>query len=175
MRIKSLYTSLLRYFVRVTPNIGEDQTWKRIGTATDDAAGFFKPEQDSILHIYSYNLPRDEWGKPQWEKWLREKHHEKDIKAKVLVGPEIEAKEVVDPLIRDGIIEVRKLSEGPTTTFNFLTKPRQLIVAMYHGPGRKRPRDIFFTNKPHDSVWDAVQEDFSSKWDGEAVPYTPEN
>ena len=58
LRIKSLYTSLLRYFVRVTPNIGEDQTWKPIGHAVQDAAEFFKPEQDSTLHIYSYNLPK---------------------------------------------------------------------------------------------------------------------
>jgi hypothetical protein len=118
LKIEWLYTSFLRHFVRVTPNIGEDQIWKPIGHATSDAAEFFKPERDSILHIYSYDLPTDEWGKV-WEEWLRKKHRDKGITAQVLVGPEIEAKEVVDPLIRDGIIEVRKLSEGPTTTFNF--------------------------------------------------------
>ena len=171
MRIKSLYTTPLRHFVKVTPNIGEDQTWKPTGTSTDAGAEFFKPEQDSTLHIYSYDLPADEWGK-EWEEWLREQHREKGTKAKVLVGPEIEAKEVVDPLIRDGIIEVRKLSEGPTTTFNFSTKPRQLLVEMYHGPGRETVRDLFFTSKPYDSVWDAVQEDFSSKWD-KADSYVP--
>ena len=174
MRIKSLYTSLLRYFVRVTPNIGEDQTWKPIGHAVQDAAEFFKPEQDSTLHIYSYNLPENEWGKPEWEEWLREQHREKGLKTKVLVGPDIEATEVVDPLIRDSVIEVRQLSEGPTTHFNFSTKPRQLLLEMYHGPDRKTPIDLYFTSKPYDSVWDAVQEDFSSQWD-KVTLYRPEN
>ena len=91
-----------------------------------------------------------------------------------MVGPKIEATEVVHPLIRDRIIEVRQLSEGPTTHFNFSTNPRQLLVEMYHGPARDSPEDLFFTNKPHASVWAAVQEDFSSQWD-EADPYDQEN
>lgn len=138
--------------VEVKLLFGENQIEKPHGTSGDDIQRYFKkPVPNSRVGILSYNFPKKEWNSV-FINWLRGILENK-VEIVAIGGPEIEAKEELEQLVKEGM-KVRKLDTPETTHFVFSTNPRQLWVESYHKD--RLPEKCFFTPEPYQRVWDNI-------------------
>ena len=152
-----------RWFIDVELIIGDPQINLEVAKTPSQALQkyFENINPSSEMGIISYNFSKREWDQNFCD-WLRKLHQNK-VKIKVVGGPEIRAKENLEKLIGDGIIELRILEKPTTFHIVYATDPKQLWVEQYHGKGY--PKGIHYTDNPFDENWKEYLKMFNYYWE----------
>ena len=105
------------------------------------------------VKIISANFPKEEYGSDsKLHKWILEQL-ERNVKIKVIGGPEVEDRKNINMLVKKGM-QVR-ISEKPLHQHCFLiTSPVHFWVEREHDGNSAK--DCYFTRKPRKNVWKKI-------------------
>lgn len=142
---------------------GEEEKRWEINTPGGDAGKHLDPAPNSEVKMVTYNFPKQEYEDPIWIERLKS-WHENGVRIKIVGGPKIEAEKAVNNLLKEGIIEVKRLKKlrKPRTYHVAIATPLQLWIEEYHKDGDAT--DCTFTTKPYEWVWKKANSYFDKLW-----------
>lgn len=144
--------------------LGEDQIDSPHATASHDVQKHFKNFVPNVeLGIMSYNFPVTEWENQGWISWLKKVCQKYNAKIKVVGGPKVQARDTIQRLMDDEVIEFRLLNEPETFHVLYADNPRQLWVEEYHS--YSTPQKIHYTKTPYENVWQKLISLFNKVWE----------
>jgi len=114
------------------------------------------------VKILTFDFPTSEYSKGELFREALEYWHKGGVTIKMIGGPNIEAEEDIRDLMKRGVLEAKKVANPPNEHILIIDNPRQLWIEKKHRG--KIAKNIYYTNKPYQSVFEDSNSYFDSLW-----------